>query len=48
MNLEDALLSKPIQIKTLDGRILNICLDDMITPQTNHVVKGEGMPASDG
>ena len=48
MSLEDALLSKPIQIKTLDGRFLNICLDDMITPQTVHVISGEGIPTQDG
>jgi DnaJ-class molecular chaperone len=31
-------------VRTLDGRILKISLDEIITPQTVHIVKGEGMP----
>lgn len=44
LTLEDALLSKPLQLRTLDGRAMNINIDKMITPQTVHVVPGEGMP----
>ena len=44
MKIEDAILSKPFQLQTLDGRYINITLDKMITPQTVHFVKGEGMP----
>lgn len=32
MTLEEALLSRPVHIKTLDGRSININLDKMITP----------------
>jgi DnaJ-class molecular chaperone len=31
-------------LRTLDGRAMNINIDKMITPQTVHVVPGEGMP----
>ena len=44
LSLEDALLSKPIQVRTLDGRNINLSLDETITPQTTHVIPGEGMP----
>lgn len=44
LSLEDALISKPFQIRTLDDRYININLDQMITPQTTHFIKGEGMP----
>ena len=44
LTLEDALCSRPISVKTLDGRTVNVNLDIMITPQTIHVVPGEGMP----
>jgi DnaJ-class molecular chaperone len=36
MSLEEALLSRPIHVKTLDGRSINVNLDTMITPQTVH------------
>jgi DnaJ-class molecular chaperone len=32
MTLEEALLSRPICLKTLDGRSINVNLDEMITP----------------
>ena len=48
MLLEDALISRPIHFKTLDGRSININLDTMITPQTVHEIIGEGMPKLDG
>ena len=44
MSLEDALLSRPVQIRTLDGRNINLSLDQTITPQTVHTIRGEGMP----
>ena len=44
MTLEDALLGQPVKIKTLDGRVLLINLDQSITPQLVHKVPGEGMP----
>jgi DnaJ-class molecular chaperone len=44
ISLADALRSVPVKINTLDNRILAICMDEIITPQTVKVVKGEGMP----
>lgn len=44
MSLEDALVSKPVQVRTLDGRYINFCLDNMVTPQSVHKISGEGMP----
>lgn len=32
MSMEDALMSRPIHLKTLDGRAINVNLDVMITP----------------
>lgn len=44
MSLQDVLESKPIQVRTLDDRTLNLSIDEMITPQLVHKVEGEGMP----
>ena len=44
MSLQEALAQKPIQICTLDNRILNLNLDIAITPQAVHLIPGEGMP----
>jgi len=47
INLLDALNSVPWKFKTLDGRILNISIDEIITPKTVKVVENEGMPIYD-
>ena len=47
MSLEDALVSKPVQVRTLDGRYINFCLDNMVTPQSVHMISGEGMPCKE-
>jgi len=44
LTLEDAIKAEPLQLKTLDGRPLSIQVNGLITPQTEHKVKGEGMP----
>lgn len=44
LTLEQALTSETIKICTLDDRIININLDQMITPQLIHQIEGEGMP----
>ena len=44
ISLADALRSAPVKIDTLDNRKLAVCMDEIITPQTVKVVKGEGMP----
>ncbi|CAI2376781.1 unnamed protein product [Moneuplotes crassus] len=47
ISLVDALNSSPCKFKTLDGRTLNISIDEVITPKTVKVVEEEGMPVFD-
>lgn len=44
ISLVDALNSVPVMVNTLDGRKLTISMDEIISPQTVRLVKGEGMP----
>jgi DnaJ-class molecular chaperone len=44
ISLVDSFNSCPIQISTLDGRLINLNIDQYIMPQTVHCVKKEGMP----
>ena len=44
MKFEDVLNNQPIRIKTLDGRYLTHCFDELISPQTVRLINGEGMP----
>lgn len=44
ITMRDSFNSSPIQIRTLDDRLINLNIDQYITPQTVHEVKGEGMP----
>jgi DnaJ-class molecular chaperone len=44
ISLVDALLSKSIQIITLDNRVLNIFIDEIISPNTVKQIENEGMP----
>ena len=48
IKLADSLTSTPIKLITLDNRVININLDQIITPQTVHCVQGEGMPICQG
>lgn len=45
LSLVEALESKPATIKTLDGRSILVTPNEMITPQTQVHLEGEGMPA---
>ena len=47
ISLKDALNSTPVIFNHLDGRMLNIAMDEIINPDTCKVVKGEGMPIID-
>ena len=47
ISLRDALNSTPVIFNHLDGRVLNISMDEIISPDTVKVVKGEGMPIID-
>jgi DnaJ family protein B protein 4 len=44
ITLSEALNSVPVKINTLDNRKLAITMDEIISPQTQKIVKGEGMP----
>jgi DnaJ family protein B protein 4 len=44
ISLEDALCVKPIVLETLDGRIIKVSIDQIITPKTVKIVPNEGMP----
>ena len=44
ISLRDALNSIPVIFNHLDGRVLNISMDEIISPDTVKVVKNEGMP----
>ena len=46
ITFEDVLNFKPVQVKTLDGRHLTACFDELISPQTVRVIEGEGMPCA--
>lgn len=42
--LIEALCSNPIKVETLDGRMLLISIDEIVTPETQKIVLNEGMP----
>lgn len=45
LSLIEAFESKPVTVKTLDGRSILVTPNEMITPQTKVCLEGEGMPA---
>ena len=47
ISLRDALNSTPVIFNHLDGRVLNISMDEIISPDTVKLVKNEGMPIID-
>ena len=47
ITLSQALNSVPVLIKTLDDRNISISMDEIISPKTVRIVKGEGMPVYD-
>ena len=47
ISLRNALNSTPVIFNHLDGRVLNISMDEIISPDTVKVVKNEGMPILD-
>ena len=47
ISLRDALNSTPVVFNHLDGRVLNISMDEIISPDTVKLVKNEGMPIID-
>ena len=47
ISLRNALNSTPVIFNHLDGRVLNIAMDEIISPDTVKIVKNEGMPIID-
>jgi len=47
ISLKDALNSASVIFHHLDGRMMNISMDEIISPDTVKMVKGEGMPIID-
>ncbi|XP_076842666.1 dnaJ homolog subfamily B member 13 [Brachyhypopomus gauderio] len=45
ISLEQALTGFSVEVETLDGRLLNIPINDIVHPQYTKVVSGEGMPS---
>ncbi|XP_013993062.1 dnaJ homolog subfamily B member 13 isoform X2 [Salmo salar] len=46
ISLDKALTGFAVEVKTLDDRILNIPINDIVHPKYSKVVSGEGMPLS--
>ncbi|XP_017563234.2 dnaJ homolog subfamily B member 13 [Pygocentrus nattereri] len=46
ISLEMALTGFSLEVETLDGRLLNVPVNDTVHPQYSKVVTGEGMPLS--
>ncbi|XP_053500893.1 dnaJ homolog subfamily B member 13 isoform X2 [Ictalurus furcatus] len=46
ISLEKALTGFSVEVETLDGRLLNIPVNDIVCPQYSKRVTGEGMPLS--
>jgi len=44
ITLKQALTNPVLEIPTLDGRKLRITVNEVVTPTTKQVIKGEGMP----
>ncbi|KAM9456419.1 dnaJ homolog subfamily B member 13 [Clarias gariepinus] len=44
ISLEKALTGFSVEIETLDGRLLNVPINDIVCPQYSKLVPGEGMP----
>lgn len=48
ISLADALTDCSLQVPTLDGRLLSIACPEVISPQYEKIISGEGMPKKDG
>ena len=44
LSLYDALCATPLELETLDHRILTITVDEVINPKYKKAIEGEGMP----
>ena len=44
VTLVNAMLNKPVKLETLDRRFIAFTFEEMITPQSEYLIKGEGMP----
>jgi DnaJ-class molecular chaperone len=44
LSLCDSLLSRPIHFRTIDDEEIEVAVDEVISPTTQKIVKGKGMP----
>ena len=44
ISLQEAIECKPMRIPLLNGKVIMMPIDQIITPQTVKCIKGEGMP----
>lgn len=44
MSLMDALTTAPFEFKTLDGELFRVTPDEIVSPQSQYVYAGKGMP----
>ena len=44
ISLKQALKSSPIEFLTIDNQQIQIAIDEVISPDTTHVIEGKGMP----
>lgn len=43
ITLQDAVQMKPVRIPTLEGRVILLSVDEIVSPKTCKVITGEGM-----
>jgi DnaJ-class molecular chaperone len=44
ITLEQALTGTSVQVQTLDNRVINIPINEIVTPQYQKIIPNEGMP----
>jgi DnaJ-class molecular chaperone len=44
VSLLDSLLSTPIHFTTIDNEMIEVAVDEVISPQTSKTIPGKGMP----
>lgn len=47
MSLQDSIRCKPMRIKTMDGKVIRVPVDEVLSPGSVKVFNGCGMPIED-
>ena len=47
MSLQDAIRCKPMRITTMDGKVIRVPVDEVLSPGSVKVFNGWGMPIED-